>query len=386
MKMSKYLNYDSPFGLYIHIPFCKSKCNYCDFYSIKYNDEKKQQYIKALSKEIELYTDRLRNETVKTIYFGGGTPSVLSPKKVEHIINKITSNFNLIDDIEISMEANPASLNLEKIIKYKEAGINRLSLGVQSFLNKELKFLGRIHTSKEAVKKIEQIKKHFDNFSLDIIFALPGQKLEDFKYSLNKAINFKPVHLSLYNLQIEEDTPLYNRLEAGEIEPISEKLDYQMYNFAIKRLKDIGYQHYEISNFAQSGYHSKHNLLYWQYKPYLGLGPSAHGFNGKKRYYNIIDLNSYVDVLSKDKLPIKKKINLSKDELISEMMFMGLRLIEGVSKRDFQERFNVSIHDIYGEAIKKLKKDNLLKESDKKLYLTKKGINLGNISFAEFLL
>ena len=386
MKMSKYLNYDSPFGLYIHIPFCKSKCNYCDFYSIKYNDEKKQQYIEALSKEIELYTDRLRNKTVKTIYFGGGTPSVLSPKKVEHIINKITSNFNLIDDIEISMEANPASLNLEKIIKYKEAGINRLSLGVQSFLNKELKFLGRIHTSKEAVKTIEQVKKYFDNFSLDIIFALPGQKLEDFKYSLNKAINFKPVHLSLYNLQIEEDTPLYNRLEAGEIEPISEKLDYQMYNFAIKRLKDIGYQHYEISNFAQAGYRSQHNLLYWQYKPYLGLGPSAHGFNGKKRYYNIIDLNSYLNVLSKDKLPIKKKINLSRDDLISEMMFMGLRLIEGVSKKDFQERFNVSIHDKYGETIKKLKKDNLLKESDKKLYLTKKGINLGNISFAEFLL
>lgn len=384
--MSKYLNFDSPFGLYIHIPFCENKCNYCDFCSIKYEEDQLKEFIEALSKEIELYAKKIQNKKVKTIYLGGGTPSILPIKGIKKIIEKISKNYNLIDDIEISMEANPESLNSFKIKKYKAAGINRLSLGVQSFIDRELNFLGRIHDANKSIKIIEEIKKYFNNYNLDIIFAIPGQKLEDFKYSLNKAVDFNPPHLSLYNLQIEKSTPLYKKLEAGEIKRISENLDYQMYNLALNKLKKAGYKHYEISNFAQGDYSSKHNLLYWKYRPYLGLGPSAHGFNGQRRYYNVKDLNSYLISLKKDKLPVKEVINLNEDELISEMMFMGLRLIGGVSKNDFQNRFNISLHEVYGDTIKKLKKDNLIKESDKKIYLTQKGINLGNISFAEFLL
>ena len=274
----------------------------------------------------------------------------------------------------------------EKIKKYRQANINRLSLGVQSFLDKELNFLGRLHDSKKSLEVIKEVKKHFLNFSFDIIFALPGQKLDDFKYSLNQAIELNPPHLSLYNLQIEEGTPLNKKLKAGQIKPISEELDYKMYNFAISRLKSSGYKQYEISNFAKEDYKSQHNLLYWRYKPYLGLGPSAHGFNGKNRYYNVGDLNNYINILKNGKLPLKEIIELNKEDLMSEMMFMGLRLIKGVDKKEFYNRFELHLKEVYSDVIKKLKKDSLIAETEDRIYLTKKGINLGNVSFAEFLL
>jgi len=386
MKMSKYLNYHSPFGIYIHIPFCESKCNYCDFYSIKYKKKYVNKYMDFLIKEIELYSKKLKNKKVKAIYLGGGTPSLLTPSEIEKILNIIYSNYTVLEDIEISMEANPESLNENKIKEYKISGINRLSLGVQSFLDNELKFLGRIHNVKKSISVINNVKKYFDNFSLDLIFAIPDQKLEDFKYSLNKSIEFNPKHISLYNLQIEKGTPFYQMLKEDRITEITEELDYKMYNFAINELKKNGYQHYEISNFAKQDYHSKHNLLYWNYKPYLGIGPSAHGFNGKNRYYNIKDIASYINKLAKNEFPIKEIINLTQKELISEMMFMGLRLISGVSKKDFQDRFDITINEVYEDTIKKLKKEGLIKENEQNIYLTKKGINLGNVSFSEFLL
>ena len=384
--MNNFLNYRNPFGLYIHIPFCKSKCNYCDFYSIKNNNEDTDKYIDALVNEINLYADNIENKNIRTIYIGGGTPSILKPKQVEEILNTIYKNFYINNTIEVTMEANPESLNEEKIKKYSSLGINRLSLGVQSFLNEELNFLGRIHNVKESVEKIKIIKKYFDNFNLDIIFALPEQKFEDFQYNLNQLLNINPPHISLYNLQIEKNTKLYDLLSIGEIEHIEEELDYKMYNYAVKKFKEKGYIHYEISNFAKKDYESEHNLIYWKYQPYLGLGPSAHGFNGEKRYYNIPAYNQYVNLLENKQFPIQEVINLSKKELISEMMFMGLRLTEGVSKTAFKDRFNLSIKEVYEDTIKKLKRDNLIQENNNKIYLTKKGLNLGNISFAEFLL
>ncbi len=384
--MNNKLDYSSHFGLYIHIPFCEKKCNYCDFYSITSSENDIDKFIKALTKEIEIYANNLSNKNVKTVYFGGGTPSILSSKQLDTIFSSLNKYFNINNNIEISIEANPETLTSDKLKLYKKIGINRLSLGVQSFLDSELNFLGRIHDSKRSQKVIKEIKNHFDNFSLDLMFALPEQSLADFKYSLNKALEYEPNHISLYNLQIEPQTNLYSRLNRGEFKEIDEETDYKMYNLAVERLKSSGYRHYEISNFAQKGYKSRHNIIYWKYKPYLGLGPSAHGFNGSKRYYNYNDLNKYINRLNNDKTPIKEIVDLEKEDLISEMMFMGLRLIKGVDKQDFKNRFDISIHEVYKEVINNLKDKELLKEDSENIYLTKKGLNLGNVSFAEFLL
>lgn len=384
--MNNKLDYSSEFGLYIHIPFCEKKCNYCDFYSITSSANDIDKFIKALTKEIESYSHNLSNKNVKTVYFGGGTPSILSSNQLETIVSSLNQYFNIKNNIEVSMEANPETLTSDKLKSYKKIGINRLSLGVQSFLDSELNFLGRIHDSKRSQKVIKEVKKHFDNFSLDLMFALPDQSLSDFKYSLNKALEYEPKHISLYNLQIEPNTNLFDRLNRGEFKEIAEETDYKMYNLAVEKLKSSDYRHYEISNFAQKGYQSKHNIIYWKYQPYLGLGPSAHGFNGSNRYYNYSDLNKYINRLNNDKTPIEEIVDLEKEDLISEMIFMGLRLINGVNKQDFKNRFDISIHEVYGEVINNLKDKGLLKEDSENIYLTKKGLNLGNVSFAEFLL
>ncbi len=384
--MINFLNYNDFFGLYIHIPFCKSKCNYCDFYSIKTCNSIMDEYINNLKEEIKLYSDKINERRIKTIYIGGGTPSTLSSKAVSDILNTIHNNFIVKKETETTIEANPESLNKDKILAYSQAGINRISLGVQSFLNKELTFLGRIHDVEESLNTIEIIKKHFENYSIDLIFAIPGQDFSDFKQNLNKAIEINPPHISLYNLQIEKGTVLYKKLKNNKIRNISEELDYKMYNHAIKQLIKKNYNHYEISNFAKKGYESKHNLIYWDYEPYLGLGPSAHGFNGSNRYYNVQDIDLYNKKISNGNLPVKEIVELSKKDLITERMIMGLRLKKGVNKKEFKNRFGISVFELYGETIEKLKKENLIRIDDEKITLTKKGLNLGNITFAEFLL
>ncbi|MDZ7672083.1 MAG: radical SAM family heme chaperone HemW [Halanaerobiales bacterium] len=384
--MNKFLNYEDEFGLYIHIPFCRKKCSYCDFYSINYKNDNLKEYLKYLIKEIQLYSKVLDNKEVKTIYIGGGTPSLLSPNEIDYLLKQIDKYFDIENNIEITMESNPDSLNEKKVIEYKQAGINRISVGIQSFINEELNILGRVHDSKKAINIIEILQKHISNYNIDLIFALPGQKFDDFKFNVNKVLEYNPPHISLYNLQIEEGTLLYKQYQSGNIIPVSEELDYKMYNNAIEVLENAGYNHYEISNFAKENYKSKHNLVYWNYRPYLGLGPSAHGFNGKNRYYNSNSLKDYIEQLKKDKLPIDSIINLTEDELISERMIMGLRLLDGINKNDFENRFNRSIKSIYKNVIFNLKRQNLLAEDKEKIYLTKKGLNLGNKVFLEFLL
>jgi|AntRauTorckE6833_2_1112554.scaffolds.fasta_scaffold00017_59 oxygen-independent coproporphyrinogen-3 oxidase len=384
--MNKFLNYEDEFGLYIHIPFCRKKCSYCDFYSINYKNDNLKEYLKYLIKEIQLYSKVLDNKEVKTIYIGGGTPSLLSSNEIDYLLKQIDKYFDIENDIEITMESNPDSLNEKKVIEYKQAGINRISVGIQSFINEELNILGRVHDSKKAINIIEILQKHISNYNIDLIFALPGQKYDDFKFNVNKVLEYNPSHISLYNLQIEEGTLLYKQYQSGNIIPVSEELDYKMYNYAIEVLENAGYNHYEISNFAKENYKSKHNLVYWNYSPYLGLGPSAHGFNGSNRYYNSSSLKVYIEQLKEDKLPIDSIINLTKDELISERMIMGLRLLDGINKNDFENRFNKSIKSIYKDVIFNLKKQDLLAEDGEKIYLTKKGLNLGNKVFLEFLL
>jgi|SRR6056297_471550 len=384
--MNRYLNYKKAFGLYMHIPFCQSKCNYCDFYSIKYTPQKMREYVDMLKKEIELYADKLINNRCRTIYLGGGTPSLLSPQLIEEILITVFNSFNVVENVEISMEANPESLTECKIKAYREMGINRLSLGIQSFLDEELKFLGRSHDVIDSINAIIKVEKHFDNYNIDLIFALFRQTFLNFVYSLNQVLDFNPSHISLYKLQIEDGTKLYKRFKDKKTNLISEELDYKMYNHAIKKLQEAGYNHYEISNFSRDEHRSKHNIIYWKYEPYLGLGPAAHGFNGKQRYKNYSNFRKYIYELKKGRLPVQDIIKLNKKEMIFESMFMGLRLTEGIDVEKFKSKFDVSIFDIYDNVLQELKEDNLIVVDKKRIYLTKKGLNLANLVFSKLIL
>ncbi len=377
--------FDRSFGLYIHIPFCLSKCRYCDFYSEEYRPAVFDDYLEALIKEIRLYGKLIPDLKLETIYIGGGTPSLLKPAQLDRLVEIIISSFSFPRSGEISLECNPVSLNKDKIKDYLKAGVNRLSLGVQSFQDQELSFLGRVHTSEQAIDVIKMVKDCFDNFNLDLIFALPGQSLTDWQRTIKKALSFNPPHLSLYNLQLEENTPLGRLLKKGEIKAVDDKLDAEMYLSASKMLQESGLNQYEISNFSRPGFESVHNKIYWRYEPYLGLGPSAHSFNGYNRFYNYSDIAQYIKMLKDGELPVKEVVHLSRKDRMAEMFFMGLRLIEGVSFQDFEDRFNLKPGEVYKEQLNKLTEMGLLNIINGRIRLTEKGVLLGNEVFMEFV-
>ena len=378
-------SYQDSFGIYLHIPFCEKKCSYCDFYSITGNKELISKYIKALKKEIKLYAKELSLKEVRTIYFGGGTPSLLTPHMLEEIMTVIKQNFQLHEGIEVTLESNPSSLNSNKLSEYNKLGINRLSIGVQSFSNDELKMLGRLHNAVNAREIISKASSIYDNFNLDFIFALPGQNLAQWRRHLQTALEYTPPHLSIYNLQIEEGTPLKERIDNGQLIPLNDEIDAEMYKLTRQILHDAGYNQYEISNFAKTGYQSQHNLLYWKLKPYIGLGPAAHSFTGEYRYNNVCNLKDYLDNLNRDQFPVNKKISLTLKELMAEKMFMGLRLLEGVSKENFYHLFNIKLKEVYGTEVNDLKNQGLLEEYENNIKLTDRGLLLGNKVFIKFL-
>ncbi|HKL76546.1 MAG TPA: radical SAM family heme chaperone HemW [Halanaerobiales bacterium] len=373
-----------PFALYIHIPFCIEKCSYCDFYSLKYKKKILKDYLKSLKKELKIYSTKIDSK-IKTIYFGGGTPSLLSPKSIEEILNIIYENYLVIDNIEISLESNPSSLTKEKIIAYKKVGINRLSLGIQSFNNDDLNILGRLHDRKKALSMIKEVDKQFSNYNFDLIFAIPEQNFERWKANINKVKEINPPHLSLYNLQIEEGTMIKKQIDNNNLKPVTNELDAKMYKHAIDKLKDEDYIQYEISNFAKKGYFSKHNLVYWRYEPYLGLGPSAHSFTTKTRFSNYSSLEKYNNHLKKDKVPIENINSLNLQERMSEKMFLGLRLKEGINYEQFHSTFNKKLNCVFKEEINDLLEKDLLIEKDNNLKLSQKGKFLGNKVFIKFV-
>lgn len=384
-KKHKYLReINQPFALYIHIPFCIEKCSYCDFYSLKYKKEMLEKYVESLKKELIIYSNKV-NSKIKTIFLGGGTPSLLSPENIEEILDIIYENFLVIENVEISFESNPNSLNEEKIKAYKKAGINRLSIGVQSFKNDDLNLLGRLHDKEKALKMIKEVDKHFSNYNFDLIFAIPGQNLENWKANIKKAIDINPPHLSLYNLQIEEGTLINKKIDNNEIKEISNELDAKMYKYAIDKLKNAGYIQYEISNFAKKGHFSKHNLVYWKYEPYLGLGPSAHSFTSKTRFSNYSSLKKYNNLIEKGKLPIKNINSLSLQDRMSEKMFLGLRLKEGINFEEFHSTFDKKLDCVFGEEINDLLEKDLLIKNKENIKLSSKGKFLGNKVFMKFV-
>lgn len=374
-------------GLYLHFPFCISKCPYCDFnsYPIK-EDSQISSYISALYQEIMTYSQKFTKSNIKTIYLGGGTPTILSGVQIYNILEFCKDKFNIDKNAEITIEANPGTLNGEKIKLLMRSGINRLSLGAQSFDNLFLKKLGRIHNAQDIIDSYLLARATgFNNINLDIMFALPGQTTENFQADLKKALSLKPDHLSLYNLTINPGTEYYENHKKNNLKLPSEDEEFDMYDWAIKFLKKNNFEHYEIANFAQPHKRSLHNLIYWKNQPYLGIGAGAYSFIRGYRYMNYKDPEKYIKEVINNKLPIDHGEKLSLRKRMIETTILGLRTKDGVSFKEYKTRFGVALDDIFSKQMGKLVNLGLLKKDDSKIKLTDKGIFLANTVFREFV-
>lgn len=330
-------------ALYIHIPFCKQACFYCDFH-FSTSLKKKDELVQSLVKELELRKDELKNQTIETIYFGGGTPSLLTIDELQLLIDTVYENYKVAENPEITLEANPDDLVAErspshKLYKdFKTIGINRLSIGIQSFFEDDLKSMNRAHSSAEAKKCLEEATKHFDNITIDLIYGVPNMGLEKWNENLEIAFGFGVNHISSYALTVEPKTALDAFIKKGNYPPIDENLALQHFNHLVEKTTEQGFVHYEISNFGKPNYFSKHNTSYWQGKPYLGIGPSAHSFYGNQRSWNVSNNTKYIQSIQKNKLPNTIE-NLSKQDKYNEYVMTGLRTIWGVSLEKIQQDF-----------------------------------------------
>ena len=376
-------------SLYIHVPFCLQKCRYCDFISYNYNLDAVQSYLKALEQEMHLYAlseSVIDKRRVNTIFIGGGTPTVLETVDLERLLASLRRYFYWSEKTEFTVEANPGTLNKQKLEILKSAGVNRLSIGVQACQSNLLELLGRVHNYDQAVQAVELARQTgFGNLNLDLIFGVPTQSAKEWKQSLVLLSDLQPEHLACYDLQLEDDTPLSTAVERGELSICPEERALEMYNESIEFLTGKGYLHYEISNFSKPGYQSQHNLCYWHNGEYLGLGPAAHSHINGERWANTGNLEQYIEQISKGILPLCERHRLTTQEVMSETVFMGLRLINGLNLNDFSSRFDCRVTDIWPGQISKLNNQGLLEMTATHLKLTKKGLPLANIVFGEFV-
>lgn len=377
--------------LYLHIPFCVKKCNYCDFLSAPAGEETRAAYVDALLEEIRGF-DEPEDYEVVTVFFGGGTPSILPGQAIFQIMEALREKFSFRKGAEITLEANPGTVDKEKLSFYKKAGINRLSFGLQSADAEELKKLGRIHTWEKFLESFQLAREAgFSNINVDLMSALPGQTKESWEKTLRQVLALQPEHISAYSLIIEEGTPFYQlyekdveRRDAGEEPELipSEEEERAMYEATGRILKEQGYLHYEISNYAKPGRECCHNLGYWQRRDYLGFGLGASTLLNPVRYKNTEDLEAYLG----GDFSKKEFFVLTKDNQIEETMFLGLRVLEGVSKEQFREQFSCELRVVYRKELEKLEKEGLLEEEGDFVRLTSRGIDLSNPVLAEFLL
>ncbi len=363
-------------GLYVHIPFCQSKCGYCDFYSIV-DDSLINPFLNGLLKEIKLTSSRLgTREKFDTIYFGGGTPSLLSIKTVSKILTALSTSFHLDNNCEITLEANPGTINLNKLKELYGLGINRMSIGVQSFIDEELRSLHRIHSARQAVDAIEATRSAgVNNINIDLIFAIPNQSSKNWYYSLNRALTFHPEHISVYNLTYEPETLFYKKLKNDRIIPVNEDEEIEYFNTAHTYLNKSGYWHYEVSNYAKSeSFVSRHNYKYWNHTPYLGFGPSAHSFWENRRWANVRSMPEYIGCLNKQDLPRFGEEQLKVEQLIFENIFLALRTYQGLRLADFERRFGFDFIHHYLTQIQKLIDNKLAIIQNDYFRLTEKGM------------
>ena len=373
------VNNDKEIGVYVHIPFCKRKCYYCDFISFCEKDELQEKYINTVIQEIEDFFNLNKNVKIKTIYIGGGTPSFIDGKYIEKIMN----TFNKEGVVEATIEVNPGSASLEKLKKYKECGINRLSIGLQSTEDRLLKKIGRIHNYNDFLATYNLAREvGFDNINVDLMIGLPGQTIEDVKSSLNKVINLNPSHISVYSLIVEENTIIYNLIEQNKIVLPDEELERNMYWYVKNYLELGGYEHYEISNFAKNGKKSLHNLDCWNQKEYVGFGVSAHSYLNRKRFCNIGVLEEYIKDFKNTKEVQEVQ---SFYETKQEYMLLGLRKIKGVCISDFKNKFGENPIFLFKNELNKLIEEGLLEITTNNIKLTNKGLDFANLVWEEFV-
>lgn len=359
-------------SLYIHIPFCIRKCLYCDFFSIPFDQSITEEYIHALLIEIDIRSKDLYE--LKTIYIGGGTPTVVTVQEFEKLFKGL-KGIPWSKDIEITIEANPSTISKEKIRSLMDQGVNRFSLGIQSFIDRDLKVLGRIHTSLEGMRAIEVMKKEgIKNLSIDLIYGIPGQSMKEWQFNLSKTIEYQPEHLSTYELTPERETPIYDLIAKGGLKKPDDDTILNMYHRAIEDLTSAGYVHYEISNFAIRGFQCRHNLNYWDRGEYIGVGAGAHSFEDNKRKVNIRDVRRYIDALKGGSLLFEEEIEVTPEEALKEQIFLGLRKTNGISRNLFKERFQIDVIPDLSD----FEREGLLKIRDDHIRLTRKGIIVSN--------
>lgn len=374
--------------LYIHIPFCVRKCAYCDFLSFAAPERAYRDYVEKLIEELYGQSASFQDYCVTSIFLGGGTPSILPAKLVEELFAVLYECFDVAEDAEITIEANPGTLTMEKLETYLQSGINRLSIGLQSSDDEELRTLGRIHCYDDFLKSYQRARQAgFTNISVDLMSALPGQTVQSWKSTLRKIMMLKPEHISAYSLIIEEGTLFYDRYHEDESAFPDEDADREMYHLTKELLAAQGYERYEISNYAKPGYECRHNTGYWTGVDYLGLGLGASSYTHGFRYHNTTDMKEYLSLDLRESGAAACDIQeMSMDEKMEEFMFLGLRMMEGVSGSEFLKRFDQNMWNVYGDVLKKLEKQGLIEVKAPMVRLTEFGIDVSNLVFEEFLM
>ncbi len=378
-------------GIYVHIPFCVKKCDYCDFLSMRADDKEKEDYVTALLDEIKAYGGMLSDYVVDTIYFGGGTPSILDTFLTKKIMDAIRCNFDISKDAEISIECNPGTVTYEKTEAYRNIGINRISFGLQSANDNELKAIGRIHSYEQFLESYDYAKKAgFKNINVDLMEGLASQTIKSYSATLKKVCVLNPAHISAYSLILEEGTPLYNRVYEARSRGIEilpdDDVEASMYELSSKLLQKNGYMRYEVSNYAKTGFECRHNIRYWKRGEYIGFGIGASSLIKNVRHTNTSDIKNYIENAGKTNKIVAKSEKLSIKDQMEEYMFLGLRMVEGVSIKKFHDEFGKKIDEVYAKVFENLRGKGLIESRGDMVRLTPRGMDIGNVVLAEFLL
>lgn len=376
-----------PAGIYIHIPFCRSRCSYCDFATGMYNAALAERYVHSLVNEIGSWREVEPAETVDTIYFGGGTPSLLSPARLEALLKAIRQRFSVSADAEVSIEINPGTVTPEALAAFRHLGINRASFGAQTFDDRELARLGRSHTADETRRTFHHLRDAgFDNISFDLIAGLPGQTIERWRRNLDEAFSLRPEHLSFYLLEVHQGTPLASHIKSGLQPQPDEELAADMYEVMLDRALEAGYEHYEISNLCLPGYESRHNTKYWTAAPYYGFGCSAHSYDGGfRRWANERDLVRYIKMIEQDRKAIVDQTRLTNADRRAEAVFLGLRMMQGFSFTEYREVFGADLREKHENDLTRFREAGLIECSGDVLKLTRVGALLSNEVFSAFI-
>ena len=360
-------------GIYLHIPFCRQACSYCDFH-FSTSVKRKSEMLSAMKREMEIRRDEMRSP-VSSIYLGGGTPSLLQPEEVEELFARIRELFTIEKDAEITLEANPDDLDRESLKKWALTGVNRLSIGIQSFEDRDLKFMNRAHDRRQALESLEAARLYFDNVSIDLIYGVPGMTEENWRRNLKQAFEFSVQHISSYALTVEPRTALHHNIRTGRCDPPGEDAARAHFEILVEEARTHGFSHYEVSNFAKPGYVSRHNSSYWRGEPYLGIGPSAHSFSGRERSWNITNNARYIRALEQNRLEREKEVLDEKDRL-NELVMTGLRTIWGLSLEQVEAEFGADQRNRIREEAATFLDRGLLKLNEDKLVATREGFFL----------